>query len=131
MHMELNKLRAIKSLRQEYNTQLECEKQQARWIKSVSWRTRAWMDDLREQFKRKKQQCEDRISELKSKLGTQEEPSSEHGARVFHCFQPAADRGSVDGYGGQPAVVEIGTRAGTVTLSSSGGERKYAQLPMY
>lgn len=46
MHMELNKLRAIKSLRQEYNTQLEREKQQARWIKSVSWRTRALMDDL-------------------------------------------------------------------------------------
>lgn len=64
----------------------------------------------------------ERISKLESKLSTQEETSSEHGAvgagegkelGHVHCFQPAAYHSSVDGYGQQLALVDTGTCTGT------------------
>ena len=116
MHLEMDKLRAIESLRQEYNALLEREKQQ---VDRERERADSWIADLREQFRQEKQKYEEKISELESKLCAQEETSSEQRAvgagegeelRRLHYLQPAAYRSSVEGYIQQPARMETGTR---------------------
>ena len=74
LRMELDKLRAIESVRQEHHAQLEWERQQ---VERECKRAESWIEDLREQFRAEKQQYLERISELESRLSEQVE--SGHG----------------------------------------------------